>query len=220
MAISLELAGIFLSTSSRYSICAAFEAFPRNEQRGFLLGLVAGDERLHGGMRLDEPRQQRALVHVVEHGRNCSARVKSLMTSMSAVAVNSAINCWSSRMKSRRRLERFSLNWSRSIAVSMARKTSGPRMSTKSSVRSLPNHSSSSLLAACWLMRRASVSLSRSSLPPLTEHAGDFLGQLGGDGVQRVAQHFLPAVGIGLPCTIPARDDVWRREWIRAAART
>ena len=55
-------------------------------------------------------------------GENCSARVRSLTTSMSADAVNSPINSWSSKMKSRRRLERFSLNWSRSIAVSMARK--------------------------------------------------------------------------------------------------
>ena len=48
---------------------AAFEAVPRDKQRAFLLGLLAGDERLDGRMRLDEPREQRALVHVVEHGR-------------------------------------------------------------------------------------------------------------------------------------------------------
>jgi hypothetical protein len=138
MAISFELAGNFFLHEFLIFDAAAFEAFPRNEQAAVLLGLLAADERLHGGMRLDEPREQRTLVHVVKHGESCSARVRSLMTSMSADAVNSPSNSWSSRMKSRRRLERFSLNWSRSIAVSMARKTSGPRMSAKSSLRSRP----------------------------------------------------------------------------------
>ena len=79
--------------------------------------------------------------------------------------MSSTSSSWSSRMKSRRRLERRSLNWSRSMAVSMARKTSGPRMSAKESLRSLASQRSSSLLAVCWLMRRARVSLSCSILP-------------------------------------------------------
>ena len=47
---------------------AAFETFPRDEQ-AVLLGLLAGDERLHGRMRFDEPREQRTLVHVVKNRR-------------------------------------------------------------------------------------------------------------------------------------------------------
>src|SRR5450631_1068314 len=48
---------------------AAFQAFPRDLNGAVLLGLFAADERLHGGMFFDEPREQRPLVHVVEHRR-------------------------------------------------------------------------------------------------------------------------------------------------------
>ena len=98
-------------------------------------------------------------------GENCNARVRSLTTSMSADSIRSAIRSGSVRMKSRRRLDRFSLNWSRSIAVSMARNTSGPRISANASERSLASQRSSSLVAVCWLITRASASLSCCSLP-------------------------------------------------------
>ena len=47
-------------------VLAPFQAFPGDEQGGFLLGLLAGDQRLDGRVALDDARQQRALVHVVE----------------------------------------------------------------------------------------------------------------------------------------------------------
>ena len=100
-------------------------------------------------------------------------------------------------MKSRRRLERFSLNWSRSMAVSMARKTSGPRMSAKESLRSLASQSSSSLLAVCWLMSRASGFLEQLELAFVDQQAGEFAAELGGDGVQGVAQRLVPVLRVG-----------------------
>ena len=132
-----------------------------------------------------------------KHGENCNARVRSLMTSMSADPISSTSNSWSSRMKSRRRLERRSLNWSRSMAVSMARNTSGPRMSAKASLRSLASQSSSSLLAVCWLMSRASVSLSRSSLAFLNEQAGELAAQLGGNPFNASRSDIVPALRVG-----------------------
>ena len=48
---------------------AAFEAFPRNQHGTVLFGLFAANERLDGGMTFDEPREERTLVHVVEHRR-------------------------------------------------------------------------------------------------------------------------------------------------------
>ena len=61
-------------------------------------------------------------------------------------------------------------------------------MSAKESLRSLASQSSSSLLAVCWLMSRASGFLELLDLAFLDEQAGQLAAELGGNAVQRRSQ--------------------------------
>ena len=97
-------------------------------------------------------------------------------------------------MKSRRRLERFSLNWSRSIAVSMARKTSGPRMSAK--IRSFARVRATGAIR-CWPMLADEAGqnfLKQSSLPPRIKQRAPIPRPLCGNEIERAAQNFVPLV--------------------------
>ena len=116
-----------------------------------------------------------------KQGESCRARVKSLMTSKSAEPINSTSRVWSSRMKSRSLLERFSLNWSRSIAVSMARNTSGPRMSAKESDRSLASQSSKFAAGLVLADEAGEKFLQRFQFAAGNQGMGHFAGELGGN---------------------------------------
>ena len=110
MAISSQLAGIFFCTSSVYSSLRRSRLSQETTRVVSCLVSLAADERLDGGIALDDARQERALVHVVEHGRELQGAGQILDDFQIRRAVSSGSNSWSSRMKSRRRLERFSLN--------------------------------------------------------------------------------------------------------------
>lgn len=108
-------------------------------------GLVRRRSGIASWGSLDDARQQRLLVHVVKRGESCSARVRPWMTSKSAELMSSRRRLGSSTMKSCSRLERRSLNWSRSRAEHGTEDFS-PRMSAKESLGSLASQRST----CCW----------------------------------------------------------------------
>ena len=199
MAISLELAGIFFCTSSWYSSAAAFEAVPGNEQAGFLLGLFAADERLHGGMRLDEPREQRTLVHVVKHRREFQ-RAGQILDHLDVGGgsqfddqclvfqdeIAQAVGAAFVELVALHRGEHGAENFrAEDVHKSFAAFAAEPEQ----------QFAAGGVLAD-ELGERL---LEQVQFAFGDEQAGEFLGQLGGDKIQRAAQDFLPAVGIGLP---------------------
>ena len=93
MAISLELAGNFFLHEFLIFEAAAFEAFPRNEQAASCLVCSPLMSDCTAGCALTSRASSERLSMSSNTGESCNARVKSLMTSMSAVAVSSPSNC-------------------------------------------------------------------------------------------------------------------------------
>ena len=168
-------------------VLAPLQALPGNDQRRVLLGLLAADQRLDRRMALDDAGQQRPLVHVVEHRRKLQRAGQVLDDFEVGRAVSSASSSWSSRMNSRSRLERFSLNWSRSIAVSMARKTSGPEDVGEGVVALLGQPEQQFAAGGVLADEPGERFLELADLAFLDQQVGEFAAELGGNGVQALA---------------------------------
>jgi len=182
---------------------------------GILLGLLAGDERLHGGVRLDEPREERTFVHVVEHGRELQ-RAGQVFNDFDVGA----------RGEFADQFQIFQDKIAQTVRALLVELVAFHRGEHGAeNFRAEDVHEILGALAAEPQEQFAAGGvlvdvtrerfLEQRELALRDEQAGKFLRELCGNMVQRAAQHVLPFAG-----TIRARDDVSRRGSPPAAGRT
>ena len=161
-----------------------------------LLGLLAGDERLDGGMRLDKPREQRTLVHVVEHGRKLQGARQILddldvggrgqFAEQFLVIQNEfaqAVRAFLVELVALHRREHGAENFrAEDVGKGVVAVASEPEQ----------QFAAGGVLADEPRERL----LEQIHFAALDEQAGQFAAQLRGGGVQRAPRHFRPAVGV------------------------